>query len=71
MSHDSLLIDQDPRGIVRLTLNRPEVHNALDEELIAALTAAFDRIGHDPVARVAVLGATGRTFCAGADIAWM
>jgi methylglutaconyl-CoA hydratase len=71
MSRDSLLIDQDPRGIVRLTLNRPGVHNALDEELIAALTGAFDRIGRDPVARVAVLGATGRTFCAGADIAWM
>ena len=71
MSSDSLLIDQDARGIVRLTLNRPRVHNALDEELIERLAGAFERIGQDPMARVVVLGATGRTFCAGADIAWM
>jgi methylglutaconyl-CoA hydratase len=71
MSSESLLIDQDARGIVRVTLNRPRVHNALDEELIDELTGAFDRIGRDPTARVVVLGATGRTFCAGADIAWM
>lgn len=71
MSSDSLLIDQDARGVVRLTLNRPQVHNALDEELIAALTGTFNSLGQDPAVRVVVLGATGRTFCAGADIAWM
>jgi len=68
---NTLLIDQDARGVVRLNLNRPEVLNAFDEALIARIDQCFQTLGSDPTVRVIVLGATGKTFCAGADIAWM
>jgi methylglutaconyl-CoA hydratase len=64
----SILID-DRGAILRLTLNRPEVRNAFDEEVIAALTAAVSAVT-EPV-RAVVLAGTGRVFCAGADLAWM
>ncbi len=68
---DNLLIDRQPRGVVRLTLHRPEVLNAFDEALIARLDAVFAELGADPAVRVIVLAATGKAFCAGADIGWM
>lgn len=71
MTSSHLLIERGTEGVARVTLNRPEVLNAFDEPLIAALTEAFTVLGADPRVRVIVLGATGRSFCAGADIAWM
>jgi methylglutaconyl-CoA hydratase len=68
---DSILISTDPRGIATLALNRPEKHNAFDEQVIADLTAAFRRLASDPALRAAVLRARGPNFCAGADIDWM
>ena len=70
-STDNLLIERQPRGVVRLTLHRPEVLNAFDEALIARLDAVFAELGADPTVRVIVLAATGKAFCAGADIGWM
>ena len=58
-------------GVARLTLNRPKVHNAFDGDLIAALLAALDEAAADPALRVVVLAASGRSFCAGADLRWM
>ena len=58
-------------GVGRLTLNRPEVHNAFDDALIATLTAALLSLEADRRVRVVVLAATGKSFSAGADIAWM
>ena len=56
--------------VVTVTLNRPEVRNAFDEQLIADLTAWAQ--GPMPEgARVAVLRGAGRVFCAGADLTWM
>ena len=57
--------------VVRITLNRPEVHNAFDEHLIAELTAALVAAGQDPAARARVLTGAGRSFSAGADLDWM
>ena len=57
-------------GIARLTLARPEVHNAFDEGLIAALHDALATVDRDDV-RVVVLAAQGRSFSAGADLNWM
>lgn len=72
MTTDSnLLIEIDPRGVARLTLNRPEVHNAFDENLIDRIARAMARLGADPAVRVVVIAAIGKVFCAGADIAWM
>ena len=64
--------DVDVRGgVATVTLNRPEVHNAFDEVLIARLTATFVSLDDDADVRVVVLAATGRSFCAGADLNWM
>jgi methylglutaconyl-CoA hydratase len=60
---------QGPVGLV--TLDNPERHNALDDGVIAELTAAFREMGDDAAVRLIVLSATGKSFCSGADIAWM
>mgnify|MGYP005861313287 FL=1 len=57
-------------GIARLMLNRPEVHNAFNAELIAELTQAFDELAAAPP-RALVLTGAGKSFSAGADLDWM
>ena len=54
-----------------LTLNRPQVHNAFDDGLIAALTEAVNAAGNDPAVRAVVLTGAGASFSAGADLNWM
>jgi methylglutaconyl-CoA hydratase len=67
---DSILAER--RGTVLwLTLNRPQVHNAFDDGLIAALTAALEAADADPQVRAVVLAANGSCFSAGADLNWM
>lgn len=66
-----LTITTDDRGITTVTLDRADVHNALDEALIDALAAAFTAAGAAPATRIVVLTARGRSFCAGADLDWM
>ncbi|MBI1920023.1 MAG: enoyl-CoA hydratase/isomerase family protein [Geobacter sp.] len=61
----------DDRGVATLTMNRPEVHNAFDDALIAALTGELRRLEADDRVRVVVLAAAGRSFSAGADLSWM
>jgi enoyl-CoA hydratase/carnithine racemase len=56
-------------GVARVTLNRPDVRNALNEPLLRELESALRRLEEDPDARVVVLrGAGDRAFCAGADL---
>ena len=66
----SILTDREGT-ILRVTLNRPEVRNAFDEDLIAELTAAAAQAAQDKTLRAVVLAGNGKTFCAGADIGWM
>jgi len=65
---EKLLLHIDDRGNATVTLNRPEVHNAFDPELVDALTTALDRLERDDRVRAVVLRGAGRSFCAGADI---
>lgn len=58
-------------GIGILTLNRPEVHNAFNETMIAELTEALQQLGADDGVRAIVLTGNGASFCAGADLNWM
>ena len=58
-------------SFVTVTLNRPEVRNAFNEELIADLTAWAIEAAKTPGIRAAVLRGAGKTFCAGADVNWM
>lgn len=57
--------------VATLTLNRPEVRNAFNDEVIAELTQAFTALGARDDVRVIVLAAQGAAFCAGADLNWM
>jgi len=63
-----VLRSQDARGVVTLTLNRPQAFNALSEEMLAALQWEFDSIADDESVRVVVLAAEGKAFCAGHDL---
>jgi methylglutaconyl-CoA hydratase len=58
-------------GVARVALNRPDVHNAFDETLIAELTQAVRTLDANPGVRVVVVEGRGRSFCAGADLNWM
>jgi methylglutaconyl-CoA hydratase len=67
MSDDILLYDR--RGdAIWLTMNRPDVRNALARELVQALRDGVDRASNDPDARAIVIAGAGRVFCAGADV---
>jgi methylglutaconyl-CoA hydratase len=57
--------------IAYITLNRPDKRNALDGEMVEALTQVLTQVQTDPDAKVIVLKATGPVFCAGADLAWL
>ena len=63
-----VLYDKDERGVVTLTLNRPQAFNSLSEGLLDALQAALDRVAADPAARAVVIAAAGKAFCAGHDL---
>jgi len=58
-------------GIARVTLDRPELRNAFDDELISSLTKVFNEIKSDDAVRVMILAGNGPAFCAGADLNWM
>lgn len=63
--------DIDARGVARLTLERPERHNAFDDALVRELTAAIAQLDGDGAVRIVVLTGAGPSFSAGADIEWM
>ncbi len=58
-------------GVARLTLNRPEIHNAFDDDLIQRLTETLRKVEADPEVRMVVLASSGKSFSAGADLNWM
>jgi enoyl-CoA hydratase/carnithine racemase len=63
-----VIVARDARGVVMLTLNRPAAFNALSEGMLAALQSELDAVAADPTARVVVLAAAGKAFCAGHDL---
>ena len=63
-----LLRTQDARGVITLTLNRPQAFNALSEAMLTALQAELDAIAQDGGARLLILKAAGKAFCAGHDL---
>ncbi len=69
-TYSTLLIERD-QGVTTITLNRPELHNAFNEAMIAELGAAFQEFGKDEGTRVVLLTGAGESFCAGADLNWM
>ena len=71
MAYRHLGVASDDRGVVSMTLNRPERHNAFNEEVIAELTQALQLVADDDQARLLVVRGAGPSFSAGADLDWM
>ena len=71
MTYHSLLYAADGSGLATITMNRPEVRNAFNAEMIAELTAAFSQANSDNRINVILLNASGAHFSAGADLNWM
>ena len=63
-----VLLEEYDRGVLRLTLNRPDARNALSAALMSALLEALSRAATDPLARVVVIAGAGPAFCAGHDL---
>ena len=71
MSQHYTEISIDSRGVANLILNRPEVHNAFDDQMIAELIRVLDQLAADDKVKVLTLSARGKNFSAGADLNWM
>jgi len=69
MPYKTLLVEESD-GVLLVTLNRPEVHNAFNDELIGEAVEVFRGVGQRSV-RAVVLRGSGSNFCAGADLNWM
>lgn len=69
--HDPLLVDVTVDGIATVTLNRPQLHNAFNGELIENLADTFDDLGKQDGVRVVIVQGNGKSFSAGGDLAWM
>src|SRR5690349_22250510 len=70
MDYQTLTVTITDR-IGHVTLNRPELRDAFNEQSIAELALAFDELGRNELVRAIVLAANGPAFCAGADLNWM
>lgn len=68
MNEPVILSSIDNIGRATLTMNRPELHNAFNENLVATLTASLKQFDADPAVRLVVLAANGKSFSAGADL---
>ena len=71
MVYTTVILERGDEGIARITLNRPEVHNAFDEVMIAELRDIFQTLEEDNHCRAVVLTGAGKSFSAGADLGWM
>ncbi len=68
--YETVIVNIEGR-IAEVTLNRPEVHNAFNNELINDLYDVFERLSLEENVRVIILTGNGKSFCAGADLNWM
>jgi len=71
MSTQSVLTEIGTDGVATVTFNRPDLHNAIDETVIAQFKAGLRQVAGDARARVVVIAGNGKSFCAGADLNWM
>ena len=70
MKYETIEIHKE-NNVVTVLLNRPDVHNAMNEKLMKELTTCFKELSNDDGVRVIVLTGKGKSFCAGADLNWM
>jgi methylglutaconyl-CoA hydratase len=65
------LLKIDDKKVATITLNRPDIHNAFNDQLITDLINCFIRLEDNSEVKVVVLTGAGKSFCAGADLNWM
>ena len=70
MKYETIEINRED-DIVTVNLNRPDVHNAMSEQLMKELINCFKEISKDDNVRIIILTGNGKSFCAGADLNWM
>lgn len=70
MEYNNLIIENH-QAITTLWFNRPEVHNAFNEEMVSELIDALEKLKEDDTVRILILRGKGKSFCAGADLQWM
>ncbi|WP_116131384.1 crotonase/enoyl-CoA hydratase family protein [Tropicimonas sp. IMCC34043] len=68
---ETITVEQDARGVARLSLARVDKRNALSAAMMDEIHAAILQLGADPAVRVVILAAEGPVFCAGGDLGWM
>ena len=71
MPYETLKLDVDRRGVARLTMARPDKHNAMNAAMIRELADVAAGLARDTSVRAVVLAAEGKSFSAGADLTWM
>ena len=71
MNYNTIRVTIDSRGVATLLLNRPERHNAMNDELIREVTEAALALDSNPLVRAVVITGEGESFCAGGDLKWM
>jgi methylglutaconyl-CoA hydratase len=71
MDYRTLKVSLDSSGILEVVLNRPDVRNAFNEEVIDDLTQVFGGVAGQPEVRAVILRGEGAVFCAGGDLYWM
>lgn len=69
--YNTISLEIDERGVARLTLNRPDVHNAMNAELISEMQEALAEIEVSDTVRVVILSGASKSFCSGGDLKWM
>jgi len=70
MSADPVLVERT-NNVVTLTLNRPEIRNAMNVELTDAFADSVAQIGRDPDVRAVIVTGAGKAFCSGGDLGWI
>lgn len=70
MSIEAVLLSVDARNVATITLNRAELHNALDDQTLGLLLATLETVAEDPDIRAVVLTGNGISFSAGHDLQW-
>ncbi|MCW9082781.1 MAG: enoyl-CoA hydratase-related protein, partial [Colwellia sp.] len=70
-NNEKVLFEVNEQGIANVTLNNPDKHNAFDDDIIKQLTDIFNNISERKDISIMVLASNGKSFSAGADLAWM
>lgn len=70
MPHSTLVVEKKG-SMLRIKLNRPQQHNAINDQMIYELTTVFSKAAEDMSLRVILIEGNGNSFCAGADVNWM